>query len=232
MFISCMALNVLWFEISVVGFIFDPNSFVLDVNTKNLNPKALGTFAVVANSAEEYFLRLMTGQVGKSSNATVPWIQCTDSAQIFDALLNGSARYGVTHEHYGKYLLRRQGACSKYILYNTRDISQEYQSGWYYGKGITPFERTVINQNISTLRDLQRFNEKIYAVIPNEEDSCGDQPRQIQMVVLLISNGIILILFIFAVFCVLVHQAIIRLRRRVRLPNEICAELHFIQQVN
>lgn len=212
------SIAVLLYEIAVVGFIFDGNLFLLDVRITNLTRRQLSKFAVVANSAEEYYLSLLSTGLHRSirnSNTTTPWVVRKTSAEVFEVISKGTARYGVTHEHYGKYLLRKQGACSRFVLYNTEDISQEYFAVWYLSKNLSSSPKGLaINQRISALRDSQRLSEKIRAVVPNEDDPCGEQPKSIQLPLLAIPVGSVFFPFFVIVLGRIVRFEFVRSRAK------------------
>lgn len=203
-------LIILFYEITIVNYVFLSKARTLEKDIRNLSPADLATYAVVKDDGTELLFRSLADPNGKYKKKKPPWWQCVSLDDCYDNLLDPAhpAKFLLTYERGLRYKLRKSQTCDHLTVFKTKSPLSSVSAGWYYGYSFPRSVQIAIDKAILGHRLQHKIQDLLNQAYPQLR--CGTptviniQPGVIGWLLLTISLVCmipILLASIGAVFC-------------------------------
>lgn len=198
-------LIVLFYEITVVNYVFRNQPRTLEKDIRDLSPEELKTYVLVQGGGSELLFRSLVDPDGLFETKTPPWRYCTSVDNCYDQLLGQlhGTQFFFTFEHGFRDKLRSRQTCDRLTVFETVSPLSSVSAGWYYGSRFPRNKRIAIDRDILGERLKNRIQDLLKR--ENPEPRCRASgtsipPTTIGWPLLAISTVGTLILIILVVF--------------------------------
>eukprot|EP00178_Gracilaria_changii_P021142 TRINITY_DN62989_c0_g1_i1.p1 TRINITY_DN62989_c0_g1~~TRINITY_DN62989_c0_g1_i1.p1 ORF type:complete len:556 (+),score=71.52 TRINITY_DN62989_c0_g1_i1:423-2090(+) len=178
--LALIGIFALFYEVAVVNFLFQQQNQTLSKPIRRLPPRQLQEFVVLNNSAlENVFDATVRNGRADDWGGEVPWQHCPTATECIQMVQNREAKFIVTFDVVGKFLLMQHSTCDELSIFETKDVLYQFNGGWLYNFAVGEERRLQVDRELVGLRIKGRTRELVDDAL--EEYTCADASSRLDI---------------------------------------------------